>query len=322
MPLRIEVTARPRRSDDTARTEHIDAAEKRLPQQVSDRRTVSGSAVKLVGVRLEAQSRVLVAAVRGDRVFVLAEVDEFWRAPFTWSGANDAMVGAGLPLTDVELVPPVPASARVICIGLNYRAHAAEGNFVPPEYPTLFGRWTASLSVDGIEIPVPANELGLDWEGEVAAYVGRTLHAVDADTARDAVFGYSTFNDVTARRAQKLTAQWTLGKNADRSGPLGPLVTADEVRDLREGLRVRTRVNGTVVQDGNTREQIYELGDVLSLLSQTFTLHPGDIIATGTPEGVGYVRNPPWLLGDGDVVEVEVEQLGILRNPIVAPVQS
>ena len=115
---------------------------------------------------------------------------------------------------------------------------------------------------------------GLDWEGEVAAYVGVPLHEVDADTARAAVFGYSTFNDLTARRAQKLTAQWTLGKNADRSGPMGPLVTVDEIGDLREGLQVQTRVNGQVVQDGNTKDMIFEVGAVLSLVSQTMTLHP------------------------------------------------
>ncbi|MFY0408389.1 fumarylacetoacetate hydrolase family protein [Solicola sp. PLA-1-18] len=205
----------------------------------------------------------------------------------------------------------------MLCIGLNYHAHAGEGGFTVPEHPTIFGRWTASLSVGGVPAPVPANEDGLDWEGEVAAYVGRTLVDVDEDSARAAVFGYSTFNDLTARTAQKLTAQWTLGKNGDRSGPLGPLVTADEVGDLRDGLRVQTRVNGTTVQDGNTRDMIFDIGQILSLVSRTFTLNPGDVVATGTPEGVGYVRNPPWLLRDGDEVEVEVNRLGILRTPVV-----
>lgn len=144
------------------------------------------------------------------------------------------------------------------------------------------------------------------------------MRDADPDTARAAVLGYSTFNDLTARRAQKLTTQWTLGKNADHSGPMGPLVTADEVGDPRDGLRVRTRVNGTTVQDGNTRDMIFEIGEVLSLISRTFTLNPGDVIATGTPEGVGYVRTPPWLLAPGDVVEVEIDRLGTLRTPIIA----
>ena len=147
----------------------------------------------------------------------------------------------------------------------------------------MFGRWVASLTVDGTPAPVPANEPGLDWEGEVAAIVGRQLTDVDEATARAGVLGYAAFNDLTARTAQKLTAQWTLGKNADRSGPIGPIVTADEVGDLADGLRVQTRVNGEVVQDGTTRDMIFGVGDLLSRISRTFTLNPGDVIATGTP---------------------------------------
>ena len=206
----------------------------------------------------------------------------------------------------------------MICVGLNYRAHAAEGSFAVPEYPTLFGRWTASLSVGGVAAPVPAGEAGLDWEGEVAAVVGRRIESADADTAEAAVFGYSTFNDLTARRAQKLTAQWTLGKNGDFSGPMGPLVSRDEVGDLRDGLQVITRVNGTEVQNGNTRDMIFSVGAILSLISETFTLHPGDVLVSGPPEGVGYVRTPPWLLQPGDPVEVEVDRLGTLTTPISA----
>jgi 2-keto-4-pentenoate hydratase/2-oxohepta-3-ene-1,7-dioic acid hydratase in catechol pathway len=210
--------------------------------------------------------------------------------------------------------------ARVICIGLNYLKHVAEGSYAGsgiPEYPTLFARWTASLTVGGQPIPVPANEPGLDWEGEVVAYVGQTLVDADPDEALAAVVGYSTFNDVTSRTAQKLTSQWILGKNGDRSGPLGPLVPAAEVGDLRDGLNVQTRVNGAVVQQGRTDEMVYTVGDTLSLISRTFTLRPGDLLATGTPSGVGYSRTPPWLLQPGDVVEVEVEKLGTLSNPIV-----
>jgi len=208
-----------------------------------------------------------------------------------------------------------------VCIGLNYLRHVAEGSFrdqeIPP-YPTLFARWTASLTVDGAEVPVPADEDGLDWEGEVVAYVGSPLVDATPDEALAAVVGYSTFNDLTARRAQKLTSQWILGKNGDRSGPLGPLVPAAEVGDLRDGLRVQTRVNGETVQDGRTDEMVYPVGDTLSLISRTFTLRPGDLLATGTPSGVGYARTPPWLLQPGDVVEVEVERLGVLRNTVVS----
>jgi 2-keto-4-pentenoate hydratase/2-oxohepta-3-ene-1,7-dioic acid hydratase in catechol pathway len=214
----------------------------------------------------------------------------------------------------------VPPDARVICIGLNYLKHVAEGSFKDqelPPYPTLFARWTRTLTVDGAEVPVPSNEDGLDWEGEVLAWVGSTLVDATPDEALAAVVGYSCFNDLTSRRAQKLTSQWILGKNGDNSGPVGPMVPAADVGDLRDGLRVQTRVNGETVQDGNTDEMVYPVGDTLSLISHTFTLRPGDLLATGTPSGVGYGRTPPWLLQPGDVVEVEVERIGVLRNTVV-----
>jgi 2-keto-4-pentenoate hydratase/2-oxohepta-3-ene-1,7-dioic acid hydratase in catechol pathway len=272
-----------------------------------------------VGIRRDG-GPVEVAALSDDGapVTVLAPLGEFWADPAGHLSREPA--GEPAAASSVEFVPPVLPGARVFCIGLNYLRHVAEGTFaaegVPP-HPTLFARWTASLTVDGAAVPVPSNEDGLDWEGEVVAYVGATLVDADPEEALAAVVGYSTFNDLTARRAQKLTSQWILGKNADRSGPLGPLVPAAEVGDLREGLRVRTRVNGETVQDGRTDEMVYTVGDTLSLISHTTTLRPGDLLATGTPSGVGYARTPPWLLQPGDVVEVEVERLGVLRNPIV-----
>ena len=271
--------------------------------------------MKLVGIRRGRQ--VEVAVQLGDRVTPIAEVGDFYAELDHWlPRARGAEVGQ-LALADVELAPPVPPSARVVCIGLNYRAHAAEGGFTPPEHPTVFGRWVASLTAGTTPAPVPANEPGLDWEGEVAVVVGRRLTDVDEDTAAAGVLGYAAFNDLTARTAQKLTAQWTLGKNADRSGPMGPLVTADEAGSPADGWRVRTRVNGETVQDGNTRDMIFGVPDLLARISRTVTLEPGDVIATGTPEGVGYVRTPPWLLRPGDVVEVEVDHLGVLRTPVV-----
>ena len=196
------------------------------------------------------------AALLGSRVVPMAPVPDFWADAAGWqekalSLSADALAdgsGGVLERADVTEVPLVPASARVICVGLNYKAHAAEGSYKDqelPPYPTLFGRWTASLSVGNVPVPVPSGEDGLDWEGEVAAYIGRRVESADESTAADSVFGYSTFNDLTARRAQKFTSQWTLGKNGDFSGPMGPLVSRDEVGDLRDGLQVRTRVNGT-----------------------------------------------------------------------------
>jgi 2-keto-4-pentenoate hydratase/2-oxohepta-3-ene-1,7-dioic acid hydratase in catechol pathway len=254
----------------------------------------------------------------GTQVTVIAELADFWRDAAGLLAAEPS--GPSYAIADVTLVPPVLPGARVICIGLNYLKHVAEGSYadagVPP-YPSLFARWTASLSVGGTPVPVPPDEDGLDWEGEVMAYVGSTLVDAGPDEALAAVVGYSTFNDLTARRAQKLTSQWILGKNGDASGPLGPIVPASEVGDLRDGLQVQTRVNGTVVQDGTTDEMVYTVGDTLSLISRTFTLRPGDLLATGTPSGVGYSRTPPWLLQPGDVVEVEIDKLGVLSTPVV-----
>lgn len=275
---------------------------------------------RVVGLR-ENGGPVLVGALSADgaTITVIAALEEFWAAAAELLAAPPN--GRTVATAEVELVPPVLPGARVICIGLNYLKHVAEGSYADagiPPHPTLFARWTASLSVGETPVPVPSDEDGLDWEGEVMAYVGATLSGATADEALTAVVGYSTFNDITARRAQKLTSQWILGKNADASGPLGPIVPAAEVGDLRDGLRVQTRVNGTTVQDGSTDEMVYTVGDTLALISRTFNLQPGDLLATGTPSGVGYSRTPPWLLQPGDVVEVEIDKLGVLSTPVVA----
>jgi 2-keto-4-pentenoate hydratase/2-oxohepta-3-ene-1,7-dioic acid hydratase in catechol pathway len=243
---------------------------------------------------------------------------EFWADPAALLATPGR--GATLPVTQATMVPPVLPDARVICIGLNYLKHVAEGSYSDqpiPEHPTLFARWTRSLTVDGAEVPVPSNENGLDWEGEIVAWVGRPLVDATPEEALSAVVGYSTFNDLTCRHAQKLTSQWILGKNGDRSGPLGPMVPTAEVGDLRDGLRVQTRVNGQTMQDATTDQMVYIVGDTLAHISRTFTLLPGDLLATGTPAGVGYGRTPPVLLQPGDVVEVDIQGLGVLRNTIV-----
>src|SRR6476620_8687793 len=253
--------------------------------------------MRIVGIRRSADALVEVATLSedGTQVAVLASLIEFWAAPAVVLAAPNP--GATLPTARVTLVPPVLPDARVICVGLNYLKHVAEGSYSDqpiPEYPTLFARWTRTLTVDGAQVPVPAREEGLA-----------------------AVVGYSTFNDLTSRYAQKLTSQWILGKNGDRSGPLGPMVPATEVPDLRDGLRVQTRVNGQTMQDATTDQMVYTVGDTLAHISHSFTLLPGDLLATGTPAGVGYGRTPPVLLQPGDVVEVDIDHLGVLRNSIV-----
>ena len=275
--------------------------------------------MRIAGLR-SADGSVLVGALSDDgtELTVVADVESFWASPDAHLTARPS--GERVPVRPGDLVPPVLRSARVVCIGLNYRDHVEEGTFrdqdLPP-FPTLFARWPASLSVDGADVPVPSGEDGVDWEGEVVAWVGRDLVDATPEEALAAVIGYSTFNDITSRRAQKHTSQWIVGKNGDRSGPIGPMVPAREVGDLGAGLEVQTRVNGEVVQHGSTARMIYSVGETLSYLSKTFTVHAGDLLATGTPSGVGYARTPPWLLHPGDVVEVEVQGLGILTNRIV-----
>jgi 2-keto-4-pentenoate hydratase/2-oxohepta-3-ene-1,7-dioic acid hydratase in catechol pathway len=275
--------------------------------------------MRIIGYRNDAGSvHVCALSDEGTSVAPLATLEQFWIDPVRF--LSEPPAAPALPTSSVQLVPPVLPQARVICVGLNYFEHVAEGSYRDqklPEHPTLFARWTRSLSVDGAQVPIPANEEGLDWEGEIVAWIGTRLIDATPEEALAAVVGYSTFNDLTARRAQKLTSQWILGKNGDHSGPLGPMVPAAEVGDLRGGLRVQTRVNGKTVQDGTTDQMVYTVGDTLSLISRTLTVEPGDLLATGTPSGVGYARTPPWLLQPGDVVEVEVDRLGVLRNTIV-----
>jgi 2-keto-4-pentenoate hydratase/2-oxohepta-3-ene-1,7-dioic acid hydratase in catechol pathway len=277
--------------------------------------------MRIVGVRRQpGASEVEVAALadEGDAVTIIGSLRDFWADP--GGQLSRPVTGTTLPTTELQLVPPVLPDARVLCIGLNYHDHVGEGRYrdqVLPPYPTLFARWTQSLTVDGAEVPVPSSEPGLDWEGEVVAWIGAPLVDASPEHALASVIGYSIFNDLTARTAQRRTSQWTLGKNADRSGPIGPLIPAAEVGDLRQGLRLQTRVNGEIVQDARTDQMIYTVGETLSHISHTLSLRPGDLLATGTPAGVGYARTPPRLLQPGDTVEVEVERLGVLRNSVV-----
>jgi 2-keto-4-pentenoate hydratase/2-oxohepta-3-ene-1,7-dioic acid hydratase in catechol pathway len=255
-------------------------------------------------------------AVGESAVVPIAEVEEFWEDPFRWS--EDAGVGDPLPLAGLELAVPVRPSARVICVGLNYAEHAEEGRWEPPKYPTVFARWTASLSLPGAPVPVPDGEEGLDWEAELVAVVGRPLYRVAAAETEGSIYAYAPFNDLTARTLQKLTSQWTLGKNSEHSGPIGELVTAAEVGSIDDGLAIRCIVNGEVVQSDTTSSMLFGIPQLLEFLSQGMTLQPGDLVATGTPSGVGYVRTPPRFLVPNDVVEVQIDRVGSIATPIVS----
>ena len=221
--------------------------------------------MRIVGVQRSA-SEVDTAQLSedGTTLSVMTDVANFWSAPQEWI-ARPPIGGKSCSPMRQRLLPPSRPDAQVLCVGLNYKDHALEGSYrdqpLPP-FPTIFGRWTRSLSVNGTEIPVPAGEDGLDWEGEVVAWVGRPLVEATTEEALTAVFGYSAFNDITARRAQKLTSQWSLGKNADRSGAIGPIVPASEVGDISDGLRIRTLVNGerAKIRPSYAWEMIYSVG--------------------------------------------------------------
>ncbi len=268
--------------------------------------------MKLVGV--QCANGVQIARVKDDKLARIADVADFYANLPRWVETAEH-AETNVPVASVTLAPAVWPGARVLCVGLNYRAHAIEGGNAIPEYPAIFGRWTRSLVTDGDWIPAIDDKL--DWEAELAVVIGKQVADVDESDGLAAVFGYAAFNDVSARTFQRHTLQWTPGKNMDRSGVIGAIVTADEIGDPGNGLSVQTRLNGVLMQDGKTDDMIFPVGRVISYLSQIMTLYPGDIIATGTPSGVGYARTPPILMKPGDEIEVSIEKLGSIRNPIV-----
>ena len=217
----------------------------------------------------------------------------------------------------MRLCAPVPDPEKIICLGLNYRDHARETGQEIPTSPIWFAKFANSLIGSGAAVVLPAaHAASVDYEAELAVVIGREAHRVAAEDALDYVAGAMPFNDVSARDLQFLTSQWTAGKAIDTFAPCGPaLVTLDEIEDL-QALALRTRINGEVVQEGTSAEQIFPVAEAIAWLSRTMTLRPGDIIATGTPAGVGASKG--LFLHDGDIVEVEIDGLGTLRNPIRA----
>jgi 2-keto-4-pentenoate hydratase/2-oxohepta-3-ene-1,7-dioic acid hydratase in catechol pathway len=266
-------------------------------------------------------SERFVGAVIDGSVTPLGQVDAFYIDP--WNAMDAApRVTQRLDLATLRQEPPVPRTARVFCVGINYHAHGEESRehsgLDTPKLPMIFGRWADTLVVNGDSVPVPPNEDGLDWEVELAVIIGDRVWEADRASALQHVLGYTAFNDLSARKKQLQTAQFTLGKNADRSGPIGPVVvTADELGDPHS-LHLETRIGERVMQSGNTRDLIHDIPTIISYITDTVTLKPGDVIATGTPAGVGLGMKPPHYLHPGDTVEVEVERIGVLRTPIIA----
>lgn len=230
--------------------------------------------------------------------------------------AADHPAGEEIAVSEVELLAPVPRPGKVICIGLNYRAHAAEGGHEVPDYPAVFLRGPTSLVGPAASIILPACSDKLDFEAELAIVIGKTATNV-RDNPLDYVAGYCCFNDGSIRDYQRKSTQWTVGKNFDQTGGFGPdLVTPDALPAGAKGLRIQARLNGEIMQDSNTGDLIFDVATLITTLSEAMTLEPGDVIATGTPSGVGYARKPPVFMREGDVIEIEIDQIGTLANTI------
>ncbi len=221
--------------------------------------------------------------------------------------------------SQVEFLPCVPRPGKVICIGLNYRKHAIETKAAIPTTPIVFSKFSDTVAAHGEDVPLPQGSSQVDYEAELAIVMGRKAQYVSEDDALDYVFGYCNANDLSARDLQMVTSQWLLGKTCPKFAPIGPYIaTADEIEDPNN-LAIKTYVNGTVRQNSNTGDMIFACGELISYLSQYMVLNPGDIILTGTPEGVilGLPKAERVWLKSGDTVTIEIEKLGQLTNKMV-----
>ncbi|ABF39652.1 5-carboxymethyl-2-hydroxymuconate delta-isomerase [Candidatus Koribacter versatilis Ellin345] len=286
--------------------------------------------MRLVQYRANGESRLGLVVGDGAFVDVASAAEKAGRdaAPFQSTLAllesgPDALefvrtLGVGQDVVHVDgrdLDFPV-AAKKIVAIGLNYLDHAKEAGQSIPKTPLCFAKFTSSLSGPYDPIRLPDAEAQVDFEGELGVVIGKRAHRVAESEAMEYVAGYVVFNDVSERRSQFADGQWTRGKSCDTFSPNGPyLVTRDEVADPGN-LRITTRVNGAVMQDSNTNQLIFKIPELISYLSHSFTFHPGDIIATGTPPGVGFSRKPPLYLREGDLVEVEIESVGRIANRV------
>jgi 2-keto-4-pentenoate hydratase/2-oxohepta-3-ene-1,7-dioic acid hydratase in catechol pathway len=222
------------------------------------------------------------------------------------------------PRDEVTLLPPIPAPAKIICIGLNYRDHAAEVKLELPTSVAVFAKWPNVLIGDGAPIVIPAASSKVDYEAELAFVIGTRAHHVAEADAFSVIGGYTCFNDVSVRDYQSRTSQWTMGKVWDTHGPCGPvLVTPDELPDPGN-LRIRCSIDGETLQDSSTAQMVFSVPRLVAELSAVMTLEPGDIVSTGTPAGVGTSRTPRRWIRPGERVRVEIEGIGVLENPAVA----
>jgi len=262
--------------------------------------------------------RQLAGLVEDDAVRPLRDVAELGRDTPSEVLADPPLTDERVRLAEVQLLPIVPHPGKIVCVGLNYRAHADEGGYDVPDYPALFTKFAETLVAAGDPIVLPPESEAVDFEAELAFVMGRRVRRTSGASALDAVAGYTIGNDVSMRDYQYKTAQWLPGKNWAASTPLGPfLVTPDEVDDPHQ-LDISLELNGERMQSANTSQLIFDVPTLVATISEFVPLAPGDVVLTGTPSGVGYRRDPKVLLRDGDRVAVEIERVGRLENPVAA----
>lgn len=229
----------------------------------------------------------------------------------------DSYQGDTIAVDDIEYQILIPRPGKVICIGRNYAAHAAEGGAETPTYPEIFFRGPTALVAHQGDIIRPQCSEMLDFEGEIALVIGKACRHATTENALEFIAGYTLFNEATIRNYQKFSSQWTIGKNFDDTGAFGPeLVTSDELPDGIVGLNLQTRLNGELMQDAMTDYLVFPVRELIAILSECMTLEPGDVVVTGTPAGVGYARKPPVWMKAGDTVEIAVSEIGRLVNTI------
>jgi 2-keto-4-pentenoate hydratase/2-oxohepta-3-ene-1,7-dioic acid hydratase in catechol pathway len=283
-------------------------------------------------VAFEGQGGPHLGVVEGDQVVDLQAVDASLPADLgTWLAKTNgdtkalgdvvkrAPASARRPLAGLKFALPVGRPGKIVCLGLNYLEHVKEGSQRDniPKFPTIFFRGLTSLVPHGEPIIRPRVSETLDYEAEMILVVGRRAKHLTAANATSCIAGYSCGNEGSIREFQRKTTQWDMGKNFDRTGGFGPwLVTADELPDAGKGLKLECRLNGQVMQSDNTDNMMFPVVEMLVYLTQGVTLEPGDVIFTGTPSGVGHARKPPVWMKQGDVCEIEIEGIGVLRNPI------
>jgi 2-keto-4-pentenoate hydratase/2-oxohepta-3-ene-1,7-dioic acid hydratase in catechol pathway len=224
-----------------------------------------------------------------------------------------------IAIDQVEIGAPVPDPGKIVCLGLNYHDHAEEVRMAVSRVPTLFAKFRNALCGPSSSIMLPRVSTQIDYEGELAVVIGRRCKEVSESESLAYVAGYTIMNDVSARDLQMQTSQWTAGKTLDTFAPMGPgIVQAADIPDP-QALQITTRINGVTLQKGTTGDMIFSIAKTISFLSSLMTLEPGDLISTGTPAGVGFRRQPPIFLKAGDIVEVEIERIGAIRNPVTDP---